>query len=260
MPDKGVAAKAFTLPGSKRAPGVHGDDAASATVVSPAAIALVVADGLGSARHGDSGARKAVELGMVALHAPIRDFAGFQATIGEMIVRWSRWASSEGKGERASGSDYATTFAACLVTPSGLYIAAVGDCFAIAARGADRDSLFLILEQEKPDPENITATATLEDEPALVRVRFRHVRDPDLTGVLLSTDGLEDSILDYESVVSEVSNEPHTFVRGINPGAAFALFKYVTSWSSEQLASAIAAEPSVMDVKGDDIGVAIAAW
>lgn len=258
MPDNGVAAKAFTIPGSKRVPGLQGDDAASAAVVSPTAIALVVADGLGSARHAASGARKAVELGMVALHAPIRDFAGFQAAIGEMIVRWSRWASSE--GESVSGNDHATTFAACLVTPSGLYIAAVGDCFAIAARGADRDSLFLILEQEKPDPENITATATLEVDPALVRVRFRHVHDPGLTGVLLSTDGLEDSILDYESFVSEVGKEPHIFVRGINPGAAFALFKYVTSWSSEKLANAIAAEPSVMDVKGDDIGVAIAAW
>lgn len=249
--------RAFALPGAKRPPTEASEDAANGAALANGCVVLVVADGLGSAAHGAAGARKAVELCMAVLSSTRPTFADFQLAMEDVRDRWFRWVS--GELGASIESDYGTTLLVALIDSEDIYFASIGDCFAVIARGNGRDQLFLVLEQEKPDADSRSATAILSGDSKQAPFRFRHVHDAGVQAVMLSTDGLEDSILDYESIPPTDDAEGQYFVRALNPGAAFALMKYATTWSSADLAKAIASEPSVMNVKGDDIGVAIAA-
>ncbi|GAB4003874.1 protein phosphatase 2C domain-containing protein [Nocardioides ultimimeridianus] len=255
-----IATCDFTLPGSKRPPGQVGDDASGSWVRADGACLLVVADGIGSGSTSGFGARLAVEL-------TAQEFAGFElndaAGLRDMLDRvadaWQVGVRGAGHSVRQS----ATTLGVAVIDRGLIGLAAIGDCFGLVHRGptpspsdpAAAPGLFAVLDQGRSDPTRfVTSTATLALDRRSRNARAVVVDDPQVNGVLVSTDGLEDAFLRYGLAggclhIAEVATT-----------APQALFELTRTNTAMEISAAFAKNTALMAKKGDDVGLAVAVW
>ncbi|MEN8656224.1 protein phosphatase 2C domain-containing protein [Streptomyces sp. 21So2-11] len=189
------------------------------------AVVLAVADGAGSRDRSALGAHLAVD---TACRVLARDLpggntsgAGWTEWIGgrakEVVDAWLRAtralpAAAE-YGEGAVGTDgpldggahrpgpgeFATTLAAAVVKPPWAAFLCVGNCFGtVLTMDSDstRERCHLVL----PPPDERHSPLFLSSPGARTRVRSFALWDPDLTGVMLATDGCVPLTLDHPDV------------------------------------------------------------
>lgn len=174
---------------------------------------LAVADGAGSRPHSDRGAQLAVRLAtgyFVKRAAAVRLFAGgpgssaehgraAHAMLAETFADVRDAFLARTRGEGGGGSDdFATTLTVVVLAPDWIGHVSVGDGFVIVRAGADDGKrLFHLLPQPAPVSEYSNETVFLTSRGAPERIRTECVLDPEVDGVLLSTDGLAQAAISW---------------------------------------------------------------
>jgi hypothetical protein len=258
------ATRDFTLPGVKRPPGQGGDDAALSRTRDDGVCLLVVADGIGSGSTSGWGARLAVEVvDRLFDDFELTDAASMANLLDRAAVTWAERVNDAGASLRES----ATTLGVAVVAGHGIGLGAVGDCFALVRRGhppVGHDAgdapdpsigVFAVLDQGRRDPSTFaTATPTLASRPSSRRPRTLLVDDPGITGVLVSTDGMEEAFLTYALA------DGRLHVSEVDDTAPTAVFLLSEHHSSAEIAKGLLANDGIMALKGDDVGIAVAVW
>ncbi|MFF0062570.1 PP2C family serine/threonine-protein phosphatase [Streptomyces sp. NPDC005279] len=178
---------------------------------------LTVADGAGSRPRSQEGAQLAVRLATSVfgarlgsrengppdgedLHALQRE--AFQEVLDTFLDNtWALTAGparvgGPGHGGRGGPADFATTLTVVVLGPGWLGYTSLGDGFVVLRAGkANGEPQFHLLPQPQPVGEYGNETTFLSSPDAALRVRIACVRDDDIDGVLLSTDGLAQAAL-----------------------------------------------------------------
>ncbi|MGW3040568.1 protein phosphatase 2C domain-containing protein [Kitasatospora sp. NPDC001159] len=174
------------------------------------AVVLAVADGAGSRERSALGAHLAVD-------AACRVLAEGVPATGDAPEAWTGWAAAGGArlvaeylgaaqavlgattGEAADVGALAATVAAAVVRPPWVAFVSVGDCFGTVltreARAAERCHLVL-----PPPAPGGPGPVFLSSPGAALRVRTFVVWEPELSGVVLATDGCAALSLDHPEV------------------------------------------------------------
>ncbi|MBB5121300.1 hypothetical protein AF335_18180 [Streptomyces eurocidicus] len=187
-------------------------DAFKAVDLGPAAV-LAVADGAGGRERSALGAHIAVDAACRVLSEDIPEAADAPET-------WTGWIAAAGarvagdclravEGVLAAPVDagaLAATLAAAVVRPPWVAFLSVGDCFGTVlthgtggtgadGRAAERCHLVL-----PPPPPGAPETVFLTSPGAALRLRSFALWEPQLSGVVLATDGCASLTLDHPSV------------------------------------------------------------
>jgi hypothetical protein len=195
----------------------QGEDGQDAFMVTERDGLLVAAvcDGAGSAPLGGVGATMAATVAVRAATARFTEIpdttegwhSALEALFADVASRFTAAAAVVARAvagrartlpplRRRGGSvqDLGTTLTLLVASPPWVGVVAVGDGFVVTRSGGDRLELLV-----RPDPEGPRAdTVTLLTSPAAVRTARRSVlRDPDLTGLCMGTDGLCDAALEF---------------------------------------------------------------
>ena len=178
--------------------GVECQDAYRHTVVEPVgAQVLAVADGAGSRSRSAEGATLAVGLANSLLAERLRS-KGAPKTADRWLsllgATYEEIVSAFLKATEGMGPDYgafAATLTAVVLAPPWLGVVSIGDGFAIArAQGDDGRGRFHLVSFAGPAGEYINDAVFLTSSGARTQVNVDCLYDPDLTAVVLSTDGL----------------------------------------------------------------------
>jgi hypothetical protein len=258
-----MKARSFTVPARKHR-GQYSlcEDAAVVQEFSASSVSMCVADGVGSASRSGDGARLIATLissellGCAFDTDHVRD--GLRRARQEWIV------AIEGLARRPRQwklSDYAATVAFAIAKPGQIIVGAIGDCFAVAMRDADAPEFYLVVDQGRVKGQFMSETTTFSQTDWESHLRIVKVVDPSLNGLLISTDGLEAVGVRHARVDTD-DGRPERIQIDVQLGVIDRLLCSVHQFgtSSEDMASAIAANTELMRSKGDDIGVALAVW
>ncbi|MEV6104322.1 PP2C family serine/threonine-protein phosphatase [Streptomyces sp. NPDC051940] len=168
---------------------------------------LAVADGAGSRPRSDEGSQLAVELA-------VKHFAQWASSGGpgdpRAVKALLRAAFREVRQEflRAVGvdaGDFASTLTVVVIAPRWLGHLSVGDGFVVLRSGEEGGApMFHVLPQPEAPGEYGNETVFVTSDNAEERAHAECVLDPEVTGVLLSTDGLAQAAL---SLRPRVPNE-----------------------------------------------------
>lgn len=115
------------------------------------------------------------------------------------------------------------------------------------------DRCYLIAPPERP-ARGINTTDSLLSRRWEACIRIDTVRDAQLGGVLLSTDGLEDVSIRHDLTQSHPSLAPGVIDNMLRQ------FRDETISNQNELKRLIESDPVIMESKGDDIGIALATW
>ncbi|WP_327174550.1 protein phosphatase 2C domain-containing protein [Streptomyces sp. NBC_01335] len=183
-----------------------------------ASAVLAVADGAGGQERSALGAHIAVDAACRALAEDIPDagdgpevWTEWTAKAGARVMRDYRRSvqgvlSADGPGAPEGARALAATLAAAVVRPPWVAFLAVGDCFGtLLTRGPvgpgpvreARDRCHLVLPPPSP---GAAETVFLSSPGAGLRIRSFVVWEPQLSGVVLATDGCVPLTLDHPSV------------------------------------------------------------
>ncbi|MFJ2645480.1 protein phosphatase 2C domain-containing protein [Streptomyces sp. NPDC087420] len=203
------------VPGAARlAAGQGGQDAFRAVDLGGRAV-LAVADGVGTRARSALGAHLAVDAACQVLAEDPPDTSAGAA-------RWTRWIASRGvrvvdawlraahavQGPDGDPGALGAALAAAVVRPPWAVFLSVGDCFAVVLtreherRGGRRygagrpERCHLVLPPPDPD---LPPPGFLSSPGARLRVRTFALWDPELSGVVLATDGCAPPALDHPS-------------------------------------------------------------
>jgi hypothetical protein len=271
-----VRTASFVIPGAKRTAPEQCQDFALdlvlpntrtdwGPVLENAAI-LVVADGVSGAPRSALGAQLACRL---TIEHALADPPGTAREIRKLLARvhqsWNEQVEALVKASGGRGSDYAATLVMACATPGRALIGAIGDGFAVSLSRVSRvDDLFhLVMPQARPSEEDANVTVTLRNCNSGSDLRAVDLRDPHLKGILISTDGLEEVAIKHrERVNGNVGGFESRLYQTLQTGTVDWLLHKVSTDASERtkLKAAIQANEGIMNAKGDDIGVALAAW
>jgi len=227
------------------------EDAANTWRTRDAAV-LAVADGLGSyARAADaSSLALAIAQTVTAPHCFLTGSVRETHTKFKQVMAQIRDEFHQAIGQTTDPDQWKTTLALALVTEEIIFYASVGDSF-LALRhddlpgNPDEPGRLVLVDQPTRRGESDSAAATLHDDLGLARVYAFALTG--LTGVFLSTDGLERFIRPQPKI------EQAFYLDSI--------FSRVVDLVAAQRFAAAAAGLShseIRDRKGDDIGVAMA--
>lgn len=218
---------------------------------------LVVADGAGSAARSELGSSLAVDIACTSAarawenppSSGIHLEPMLRAVMAEVCSSFAEASKRVAAQAGCSIADLSTTLAITLVAWPWVAFAGIGDAFLV---GCDPDeSLHLLVSPVKEGEfRNETQFLTLD---AIPQIRVLH--DSTLSGIVLSTDGLEKFI--EERIIDDpiVGRRPIMWA----PSRTFAdlIREARTGTSPEQLSEAFGAE-EFQRRKGDDIGVSLA--
>ena len=232
-------------------------DASASITLDARSCLLVVADGAGSAPRSDVGARFAVEL--VAERAALRwsgvtlSGEGLRAylasLLGEVAYAFRRSLDADPRMADGRPGDYATTLAATVVAWPWVAYGGIGDAFLV---GCDPDERLHLLVPPSKEGEFRNETQFLDPGAS---VACSVIFDETLSGVVLSTDGLEKFIEERVVADAEGTRQPVMW----SPSRTFAglLAAARNGTHPEQLAATFAGD-EFQKRKGDDIGVSVA--
>lgn len=185
----------------------HGRDCddAYATGDCSGALLLAVADGASGARFGALGARLAVALGVREARAALLDrpecdpsvyWKGFVRDLSERMPRlFARAAASvlQTLGEQ-SINGLATTLCLAVIDHPWIAVCSFGDAFVVIRSGEDH---FDILSVDRSQPA-ADSPVFVSDPQAAPKAVCTVAKVGDLTGVAVSTDGLDTLALEFE--------------------------------------------------------------
>lgn len=254
----------LTVRGSQKTPNEECQDFSIAESLNEHVFILAVADGAGSRPASGHGARAVITTLREQSVARCQDLercteARHFRTLVEGIFRAAVQSCRESlpkHGGRPIG-DYAATVGALICAPPLFGMCAIGDVWACVQRiGGSRCHLILPPERSHLFEQNASQTDgtiffTSDDWEAEMFVAA--VFDPGVRSALVSTDGLTDVAIGY--------TQPD--VGSIYPRDVFLvpeLFEAVRSGATAEAVAAGFSERSILEVKGDDIGVALAVW
>ncbi|MGQ0744429.1 MAG: protein phosphatase 2C domain-containing protein [Acidimicrobiales bacterium] len=220
--------------------GAPGADSAGSVAVGREEVILVVADGAGRSCVGHQAAALAVELALDAASrcqglgtnaAPAERVAAVDDLCSEVVGRFLTEAAtrdtdsnlprdptnrmgpsgSKDRSDVAGGRSWDTTLALAWVSPQAVACAAIGDGFLV---GTDRSGgAHLLMAPRAPGAmANETSFVSVSAQP-----RLRVIWDPDLVGLVLSTDGLEPFLEAHQR--STASPETDAGGHGGGPGS-----------------------------------------
>jgi hypothetical protein len=173
---------------------------------------LAVADGASSRRRSAQGASLAVGLAVDATRAELERsgvpadgpacrktmeavFDGVRRAFLDLVVRIPG----------ADPREFATTLTVVLIAEPLVGLASVGDGFAVVRTGPRDSQRFHVVDYEVADagePGQASTGATFLTSPdAVPRRRVHVIHDEALTGVLVSTDGMENTLVDVDDRV-----------------------------------------------------------
>ena len=222
-------------------------------------VVLAVADGAGGARRGGDGAELLLELLDAGLRGAVPPTGESPDTICDWtnqllrdVIESARTVISGAGGDLA---DYAATFGICFVGLSEIAIAAIGDVFACVRREGRPDDLKVVLRPNRDSLRSGVRFFTAPDWAA--HVFSVVVADPHLDAVFLSSDGLEDVVLEFAyppagSTVRDANAQPTRVY--VVPDILRRADEGVDAVGLE----AEIAVPAILDTKGDDVGFALA--
>ncbi|EMF54625.1 MULTISPECIES: PP2C family serine/threonine-protein phosphatase [Streptomyces] len=181
-----------------RRQGLPCQDACAATATTSVAV-LAVADGAGSRPRSEEGARLAVRL--ATEHFGRRAEAALEVPPGEAVhdlLRDSLHDVSKDFLDRtgADAQDFATTLTVVVLAPGWIGHVTVGDGFVVVRAGTeDGERQFHLLPQAAAASEYSNETVFLTSPDAARWTHTECVADDGVDGVLLSTDGLAQAML-----------------------------------------------------------------
>lgn len=163
-------------------------------------LTIVVADGAGSAKFAEIGARTACDFYVSGVAALLENggkvsdlnenfFSGFLKALPEALAA---------KAENADLSDYACTFLAIAASESETIFAQIGDGAIVYSSEADDFRLFAVPQQG----EYANTTNFVTDETAAEHLQFGRVENR-IRELAIFTDGLQRVAIDFQS------NQPH---------------------------------------------------
>lgn len=233
------------------------EDAAAAWHIGTS-VALAVADGLGTAAKAAQAAALALSLteSLVNEHAPFRTGSA-RATRDEMGELFARVRASflATVSEKPDSEQWQTTLTlAILLDRDRLVYASMGD----SILAIQHDSLSTTAERRRLELVSYpcrreghrTETRTLRDELWHAEVRVLH--EPGMTGVLMATDGIEGLIN------AETEDDPFVRLDASLHGVVSAVAQGNAARADDFFERT--GPDSVRGEKGDDIGIAVAAW
>lgn len=209
-----------------RRQGVPCQDACGYAATASVAV-LAVADGAGSRPRSDDGARLAVEL--AAEHFGRRAAAATKTPPGDGVHDLLEDAFHDVSKEflettGADAQDYATTLTVVVLAPGWLGHLSVGDGFVVLRAGTeDGERQFHLLPQPASASEYSNETVFLTSPDAARWVHTECVSDHGIDGVLLSTDGLVQAML----------NRPGGGAQAPNTSFADAVFRSLDTGGSD---------------------------
>jgi hypothetical protein len=251
-----VRTLAFTVPQRKRAAlGEECQDAATAWSADGRAV-LVVADGVGSVRHSEIGARLATEV-MTRHLAGVRAPDAVPGTLERAQAEWLEALARR----RAPLSSVKTTLGFAIVQPpSYVIVGAVGDCFGFVTRGTREPTAALVLDQGRA-PKTLAneGVPTLGQDAWADHLRWVTLYDPTINGVGLSSDGLEPVTIEQRPVMTKQGRH----VRQVAVGLEMATWLTNQARSGKppaEAAAELATWDELMMTTDDDLGLALATW
>lgn len=248
----------LTIAGSAKQPNSPSQDWAAAVSLPGGGAVLATADGLGSARWSGVGSRTAVRIAVEKLL--VADSRGGPIDWVELIaeVRDEWIATLTVSGAHIDAFD--TTLQLALVRPPFAWFCSIGDGFAVTVHDAEPggESIFtLVLDQGRVNSPYDNVTSTLSGQNWAEAMRTRTFHSSRLSGVLLSTDGLEEVSL---SDVPRWAGDPdRQHLRLGVVDRLLTLYRDGVLIDDEAIVGALVSDPVIMTSKGDDIGVAMAA-
>lgn len=235
-----------------RSRGQPGGDAAGSLDLKGGAVVLIVADGAGRSTLGPQAADLAVSclseaagrLQPIATEGP----EGIASSV-EGLFDFAVTAFVQEARRRGQEDDLSTTLGVVLLVGPWLAYAGVGDAFVVATDRRHRTHV--VVPARPPGAARNETTFLAVDARPLVRV----VYDPGLSGVVLSTDGLEPFL---EERIVEVDGVRYPVVWRAPEETFGSILADIRSGTAvSQLVSALAG-PAFQSRKGDDIGLAVA--
>ncbi|QYX77802.1 PP2C family serine/threonine-protein phosphatase [Streptomyces akebiae] len=172
---------------------------ACAAAATPSVAVLAVADGAGSRPRSEEGARLAV--GLATDHFVRRAEAAVEVRPGEAVHELLRDALRDVSDDfhdrtGADAPDFATTLTVVVLAPGWLGHVSVGDGFVVVRAGTeDGERQFHLLPQAAAASEYSNETVFLTSPDMARWTRTECVLDDGVDGVLLSTDGLAQAML-----------------------------------------------------------------
>jgi hypothetical protein len=219
-------------------------------------IVLCVADGAGGSPLSECGARLAVEcvVEQLSANAP-RDTSALVDAVASARDRWSDELLARELPDTAKD----TTLGVAASVGKRWMFGAVGDAFAatISNRSDPVMRLPFSLGRVAERSANDTDVWGLDDWPS--HFRTLEIVDPELFGVMLSTDGLEKVAIAHGIAGPEGQDSVDQV--GVLAGTVDRVFDLSRrGWEGSRIGQAMAQSTVVMTSKGDDIGVAVATW
>ncbi|MBZ3903476.1 MULTISPECIES: PP2C family serine/threonine-protein phosphatase [Streptomyces] len=172
---------------------------ACAAAATPSVAVLAVADGAGSRPRSEEGSRLAVQL--ASDYFVRRAEAAVEVRPGEAVHELLRDALHDVSTDfldrtGADAQDFATTLTVVVLTPGWLGHVTVGDGLVVVRAGTeDGERQFHLLPQAAPVSEYSNETVFLTSPDAARWTRTECVADDGVDGVLLSTDGLAQAMV-----------------------------------------------------------------
>lgn len=253
---------AVTLKGTAKRPVEECQDHADAWRVDlPSSCVLAVADGAGSTARGGEGAARLVAAvrGATTAKSAWKGVTAGETALDRLEAIVERTVEATLAALRAQIGDddvrdFASTLAVALVMPRFVAIAAIGDAFACVRRDADPSTALLVLPPGRDARRSGTHFFTSKGWRKHLRVCG--VGTFDVTGVILSTDGLEEVAIEYAHLL--YAHDGPDFARPLDVYFMPTMLELVDDgMDSDGLAEELSA-PEIMEAKGDDVGVALA--
>lgn len=231
--------------------------------------ALAVADGAGSRSRSGEGARAFVTalLDQVAAAAPpavprggLEGLTAQPTVLQDWLASWERCyaeaiAAATARLTRWGDpvEEFAATLVAAIWTAPLLAVMAVGDGFVCASREGVPGRAYLLLPPKREGEAAGSGTHFVSSPSWRANLESFVVVDPAITGVLVSTDGLEEVVVGY------AAPSPDGRV-GAYAQDVYLVADIFDIARTDGLAAVRPAvnTPKIMDKKGDDVGVAFA--
>ncbi|MFC4501669.1 MULTISPECIES: PP2C family serine/threonine-protein phosphatase [Streptomyces] len=173
-------------------------DAHTHRVLAPETFLLAVADGAGSRPLSGQGARLAVELAGVYFLSATTLPQQPEAVEHFLRARFTVLRNEFRRQTQPHPEDYATTLTVVVHTRHWLGYLSVGDGFAVLRAGTvDGEPQFHLLPQPDPVSEYSNEAFFVTSDDATDRLETACVVDDQITGILLSTDGLTQAAVEY---------------------------------------------------------------
>ena len=236
--------------------GVPCQDSSSTLALDPATHLMVVADGAGSAEYSHIGSRRAVELVSAFAVEHWRQATlspeGLRLFLQGLLSRVAHeFQISVGNDSRMMDgrlSDYSTTLALTVVSWPWIAYGGIGDAFLV---GADPDDQLHLLVSPVKEGEFRNETEFLN---AGATVNYRIFLDNTLSGLVLSTDGLEKFI--EERVVEDPVQGRRPVMWAPSRTFVGLLAAAQQNTPPAEISAALSGD-EFQKRKGDDIGVSV---